>query len=259
MKGLFLQLPGEFSDASIQKLWRDRVINDGTVYCYDALDYFSYAKQAAPSAGVDVWKDLKEEAAGAAFTGTVGFDNGFTFTNGSGGGITLPAAGVFPADADGFCTAIWFVTPPPVTGLIKLFGANTAYTDANCQYAIVVPVGATGVYKAYFGGFAPSNSVFTDPEGGTLLQIGLAAKKKPNGKYNIMVFRNGAKVAQSESTFDSLPQPADVPKISGGTTHAADKVLRVWADDCSIHTADELIELDYAANHARLAVAVGGS
>ena len=80
---LITRIPGvTFTDNTLPKLYRDSIITPGTKWLYDAGDTYSFAKQATPTPGTDVWKSLTETPADAAFAGALAFANGgFNFTN----------------------------------------------------------------------------------------------------------------------------------------------------------------------------------
>lgn len=261
MSGLILRLPGLFTDKTIPKMYRDKVITAGTKFCFDARDVFSYVKQAAPIAGIDVWKNLLEGGLDATFTGSVGFDNGFKLVNGGGEYITLPTSGVVPENAEAVVVILWVKRgTPAATGGAAVINCGSAYTPAANQYAMTW---FNKELRFHVGGWqstalAPDTGSATDT-----YQFAMSMKKRPvDGKYDLAVYINGAPLRTNISSFTSVPQPAAgayaIPYFGNAPSYAAvgweGNVLRALYDDCSVKSAVDLVALDYAENRARMVV-----
>lgn len=262
MNGTFIKLNAEFSDLTIPKLYRDKVITEGTKYCFDSRDDYSYPKQGAPSAGLDTWVNLKDGGPAANFSGGIGFaGGGFTFVPGVADTINLPAAGVAPANADAFLTVLWIRvgTPLPVTTQ-GVFGASDNFADDKNQYsAHFFSNGGTAELKLYQG--SKSATALVSPAANRIVQLGWSAKKRASdGKYDLKFYLDGAVYSSQISAGTVLPVPAvnTVPRIGilngsvGGDWSGS--AYRVFFDDCSIKTAEALVALDYAENVGRITV-----
>lgn len=261
MSGLIFRLPGFFTDTTIPKLYRDKVITAGTKYCFDSKDTYSFEKQAAPAAGLDVWKNLLEGGDDATFAGPLGFEGGgFSFKVGATDIIKLPASGVAPANANAFVTAIWIKlgTPTPATSE-GIFGASDNFGDDKNQYsAHLFNNGGSVELKLYIG--AVSATVLVRPPADSIAQIGWSAlKREADGKYDLKFYLNGVVVGSGISAGTSLPVPVDNTNPRFGYLNRlvgvnwTGSAYRVFYDDCSVKTAESLIALDYADNHLRIA------
>lgn len=262
MNGTFIKLNAEFSDLTIPKLYRDKVITEGTKYCFDSRDDYSYPKQAAPSAGVDKWVNLKEGGPVANFTGGVGFAaGGFTFVPGVSDLINLPASGVAPANADAFLTVLWIKvgTPLPVSTQ-GIFGASDNFADDKNQYsAHFFSNGGVAELKLYQG--SKSATALVAPVANRVVQLGWSAKKRASdGKYDLKFYLDGVAYSSQISAGTVLPIPVvnASPRIGmlNGSVGAdwTGSAYRVFFDDCSVKSAESLVALDYAENVNRFTV-----
>lgn len=257
MNGTFIRLQGEFTDLTIPKLYRDKVITAGTKYCYDAKDPFSYLKQVAPAVGVDTWKNLLDDGPAATFSGALGFNEGFTVVGPLNDFITLPVSGVAAANADGFVAIIW-IKLGTSTGGAAVFAAASGYSPTNCQYTLTY---SGGELRSHIGGWQ-STVVPKDYDPNAIVQLAMSMKKRSSdGKYDLKAFKNGVLWSSNVSVFTEIPQPVGeaykAPTIGSGPAYAAinwqGTIYRTLFDDCSIKTAEELVALDYAENHRRIA------
>ena len=259
MSGLIFRLPGLFTDPTIPKLYRDKAITAGTKYCFDSKDTYSFLRQAAPVPGVDIWKNLLDGGPNASFSGTIGFDTGFKFFTTDGDYITLPVSGIVPVDADAMLAIIWVkLGTPAATGGAAVFNTGSGYSTANNQYAMTWQ---NRELRFHVGGW---QTVAVRPENvkeSDVYQFAMSMKKRPaDGKYDLTTYINGVARSTSISAFTSVPQPATPwlsPLIGSGPSYAAvgwdGAVYRTLYDDCSVKSAAELVALDYAENHLRIA------
>lgn len=257
MSGLIFRLPGLFTDLTIPKLYRDKVITAGTKYCYDAKDIYSFPKQAAPVPGVDVWKNLLDGGPSVNFTGALGFSGGFTIASAQNDIITMPATGIAAADADAFLAVIW-IKLGTSTGGSAVLVAGSGYSSNNCQYSLTY---ANSELRSIIGGWQATVAL-AGYNPNDIVQFAMSMKKRASdGKYDLKVFKNGVVLSTSISSFTAIPQPVGVPylapTIGSGPVYAAvgwaGTVYRTLFDDCSVKTAEELVALDYAENHLRIA------
>lgn len=259
MNGTFIRLQAEFTDTTIPKLYLDKVITAGTRYVYDSQDTFSYVKQAAPSPGVDVWKNLLETGANASFVGPVGFSKGFTIASAVTDYINLPAVGIATPSADGFVAIVWVkMGTTSDTGGSSVINAGSGYNNTTNQYAMTWN---NKELRFHVGGwqrtaFFAGSYLATD-----IHQFAMSMKKRASdGKYDLVTYVDGQVSGSTNiSAFTSIPQPAAGylnPQIGSGPSYAAvgwsGEVYRVAYDDCSVKSAAELVALDYAENRLRI-------
>ena len=259
---LITRIPGvTFSDASLSKLYRDPLITPGTKWLYDAGDLYSYAKQAAPTAGVDVWKSLTDTAADASIAGTIGYSNsGFNFsTTGPTDRINLPASGKAAANANGFLVILWlnWGTQTATTGSGLVAGCISS--NATKQWGFTVGFnGSNGSLLLSANGSSQAQSLGNQPAG-TNLQVAISMKKSVGGTFDYKLYKNGVSVYTASSSDTSILQPGQSNPIIGGAAGAdftngdwVGRIYRAFYDDLST-TADAatLVAADYAANNAR--------
>ena len=257
---LITKIPGViFTDTSLPKLYRDAVITAGTQFVFDADDTYSFAKQATPTPGVDVWVDLSPKNATAAFGSACPFDtDGFTTSTVTNvvTGIHLPASGKFGPTPAGFIFTYWFkylyantIFYPAFAGLSNntSLGTHQYSIDNGNNNGLIRLVVDSAIYQ-FIG--VP----------GTIYQLAVAAKKLGNGTYQLMTFKNGELVFNSSPGRTVLGQSTNManPVIgaSGGFGPAVNqKAYRCWYDDTST-LADQaaitaLVLKDYNANVGR--------
>lgn len=259
MSGLIFRLPGLFTDTTIPKLYRDKVITAGTKFCFDAKDTYSFPRQAAPVPGLDVWVNLVDGGPSGGFTGAIGFDGGFKLASSGGRRIVLPASGIAPANADGFVAIIW-VKLGTATGGSVVLNAGSDYNASGNQYAMTWSR-AGGDLRFHVGGWQLNAVLTANAKPEDVYQFAMSMKKRPSdGKYDLTAYINGVAKGKSISAYTSMPQPtASYPNpLIGAGPNLSDinwdgVVYRSVYDDCSVKSAAELVALDYAENHLRIA------
>lgn len=259
---LITRIPGvTFTDNTLPKLYRDSIITPGTKWLYDAGDTYSFAKQATPTPGTDVWKSLTETPADAAFAGALAFANGgFNFTNAGTDKITLPASTKVAANARGFLSVLWinWGAQVPISG----YGFIAGCLDDNStnQWSFSTQWNAdNGNLVALINGGQPNgnSSRIINIPAGTRIQIGVALVKQSNGLYDAFVFKDGAILTRQNNWAASIKQPAQANPLIGVSpaTFSPDwtgRVYRAFFDDLSTTTDPlTLVAADYAANAAR--------
>jgi len=258
MSGLIFRLPGFFTDPTIPKLYRDKVITAGTKFCFDAKDTYSFPRQAAPVPGLDVWKNLLDDGPSASFTGAIGFDGGFRLAATGARRITLPASGIAPASADAFVAIIWIKLGAP-TGGAAVISAGSSYGADGNQYGMTWS-GAGGDLRFHVGGWQAQAVTAADAKTDDVYQFAMSMKKRASdGKYDLVTYVNGVAKGSSVSAYTSIPQPNTsfpTPLIGSGPVFGAPNwdgvVYRSIYDDCSVKSAAELVALDYAENRQRI-------
>lgn len=257
MSGLIFRLPGLFTDINIPKLYRDKVITAGTKYCFDSKDTYSYVKQQAPAAGLDVWKNLLEGGPSANFSGVIGFDSGFSLFTTANDYITLPVSGIAPAKSDAFVAIIW-IKLGRTSGGAAVLAAASGYNPDNNQYSLTWN---SGELRTHIGGWQSTVVAKENVAPNDVYQFAMAMKKRAvDGKYDLKSFVNGKLLRSSVSVFTDIPQPVgaeyQAPTIGNGPAYASlnweGTVYRAIFDNCSVKTAEELVALDYAENAERM-------
>lgn len=258
MSGLIFRLPGFFTDPSIPKLFRDKVITAGTKFCYDSNDVYSYPKQLPPIAGVDVWRNLVESGPSATFAGSFGFGKGFQLAASGNRSIALPASGKPGATDAAMLVIIWIKLGDPGAGGSAVLNSGYDYGPGN-QYAMTWSAGSL---RYNLGGWQVTAVQAAAVVSTEIVQFAMSMKKRASdGKYDLVVYKNGVAQGTSISSFTAIPQPPAAPwlnpSIGSGPVYASTgwtgTVYRTMFDNCSVKSAAELVALDYAENHLRIA------
>ena len=258
---LITKIPGvTFTDTSLPKLYHDAVITTGTKYVFDAGDTYSFAKQATPTAGVDVWSDLTPNDSPAAFAGTVPFaSGGFSFDpTAFGNTITLPTSGKFAAGADGFLFTIWLKHLAAATAAYSgIAGLADSTTPGVNQFSIDSGPANSGQYRLCADGLI---SAYPTPAVNSINQFAISAKKNGGGTYDYFYYQNGVllstvtagRTALGQSTLMASPV---IGYVNGFSFGAHFRAFRAWQDDTSTLTNQAaitaLVLKDYNANVGR--------
>lgn len=248
-------IPGvTFTDSTLPKLYRDFAITPGTKFCFDALDTYSWAKQATPIiAGADSWKNLVDINTDVAqflnASGAIGFNGGFDFLNTTGfPNITFPITSK-PAAADSFLMIQW---------MKHVVGNAAAYTDISAigggspvvqAYALTAD-GPGAQMRCTINQAVRANYPLT---AGAVYQVALAAKKQISGTYNYYVYVNGALVQSVTSADTAIYQPSATTLVTSNSNASwKGKIFRTLYDNLST-TSDPatIVAADWAANNGR--------
>lgn len=259
MNGTFIRLQAEFTDTSIPKLYRDKLITAGTKYVFDSQDTYSYEKQATPTPGVDVWRNLLDSGANATFSGAVGFVKGFTLAAAVSDYINMPNSGIAAPTSDGFVSIIWFkLGTPSETGGSAVINAGSGYSATTNQYAMTW---SNKDLRFHVGGWQRTAFAAGTWQPNDIHQFAMSMKKRQSdGKYELVTYIDGqVSGSTSISPFTKIPQPDagyPVPQVGSGPSYQAvgwgGEVYRVAYDDTSVKSAAEIVALDYAENHVRI-------
>lgn len=243
---LIQRVPGVTFSNTLPKLYRDEVINAGTLQLYDALDTFSWASQAA---GPGTLNNLADVVDPASVSSTIAFDNGFRFVDtGSGADlITLPASAQPAADEPGFLFLLWLKRDTTQVNTLNAAVAGASTGNTNGYRITSASNGAIGL-----GFCAPEN--FYNTVADQVYQFGISAKRRvDNSGYDWAFWRDGVLLTSGFRAGDFVP--AGSPRIGalGGTyqTNWKGVVFRTIFDDLSVKTAQEIVELDYEKNSGR--------
>jgi len=257
---LITRIPGvTFTDATLPKLYRDATVTLGTRFLYDSLDTYSYAKQASPIAGVDVWTDLSPLAANASFSGGNVFGSGgFSFSPVGSQNIALPASGKSASNAAGFVFGLWIKylasSATAYSGIAGMCDNTSALTN---QWSIDNGNTSSGQIRLTILG--NTGGIFT-PAINSINQIVVACKKLVNGTYDFYYYRNGLLLSAGNvgNTSISPSIAAASPSIGtvGGFGAGANfRAFRAFQDDTSAlvdqAAITSLVLKDYNANVGR--------
>jgi len=240
---------GTCTDTSLPILYRDPAISVGSLFCYDALDTYSWPTQAAPGGAASL-VDLSPVAANASIAAVaLGWSNGFVFDSADADMITLPTSSKLASGVTSFGVSFWF-KPATIVGSGKdIFGIGDGGSFALVQYSLHRDLGA--VY-AYANGTQISSVPIV---AGTVVQIGITIELS-GGTYTRRIWKNGV---NTSTTTNAAPmvQPTMPAAVIGGLAgvHGANgddfTFYRCHADSLTTRTAAQFIAADYAAGVGR--------
>lgn len=242
---------GTCTDATLQKLYRDPAGSASTLFCYDALDPYSWPSQAAPSGAATLVDLLDINNASIAAT-ALGWANGFVFDGVDTDLITLPASSKLAADVSKFGIA-WWINPTTIAGTGKgISGIGSGSSFANCQYALY-RTNANLLFNAVGNNAVGGNIPIV---AGTPIHVGITLELS-GGSYSCKAWANGVQSSTTVVIAGPMPQPGIAAATIGALTNifntAGDdfKFYRCQADSLSSRTAAAFIAADYAAGVGR--------
>lgn len=242
---LIQRVPGVTFSNALPKLYRDQVINSGTLQLYDALDSFSWPSQAA---GPGTLNNLVDGGDPASVSSTVLFSGGFEFVDSVGTDlITLPASAQPAADEPGLLFLLWLKRDATQVNTLTAAVAGASTGNTNGYRITSASNGAIGL------GFCVPDT-FYNTVADQVYQFAISAKRRvDNSGYDYSYWRDGGLLLTSFRAGDFVP--AGTPRIGalGGTyqTNWKGVVFRTLFDDLSTKTAQEIVELDYETNVGR--------
>lgn len=253
------KIPGNVFSASLPKLYRDRAITAGCKFCFDAMDTYSWSKQAAPISS-DQMVNLMDGLAAATFGATVpGWTNGFTFAAGA-DTINLPTSGKLATNAAGFLFVCWIKHGTPAGAGVQGVAGIGNNTTTDHQYSVSYDIGTTGKLQLNGNGNWPAGGYAFTPTVGNIYQLAIAAKQRVDLTYDIYYYVNGVLVSSYHDTKTSITATACTQPTVGivGSAFSNSYVgtfYRAWLDDtsalASVADITALVLADYTANTGR--------
>lgn len=252
------RIPGaSFTLSGLPKLLPDPMAVAGTEAVYDALNAYSWPKQAAPAAG-DLWRNLVEGGPSAQVIVAPGWTPGagFLFGSPTTEEIRLPDIFKRPTNDPGF-TVIGWVKWAAQQGASTFRAIMGYHTQVSTEVQWGVWLQPSGLVVAVNG--TPVTIVAT-PVAGTVYQVGISYHPdQPSGSRHRR-FLNGLRFSLGGTAGSPLIQPstgspqANIGKASGLTADWDGVVSRLWLHNhnASGLTPDDLVAADYAANWVRL-------
>lgn len=242
---------GACTDTTLQKLYRDPAGSASTLFCYDALDRYSWPSQAAPS-GVSTLVDLLDVANATISATALGFSSGFVFDGVDADLITLPTSSKLAAGVSKFGIA-WWINPTTIVGSAKgISGIGSGSTFTNCQYALF-RTGSNLLFNAVGNNAVGGNLPIV---AGVPVHVGITLELS-GGSYSCKAWLNGNQNGTTAVIAGPMPEPGIAAATIGALTNifntAGDdfKFYRCQADSLASRTAAQFIAADYAAGLGR--------
>ena len=247
---LILKSDTAFTDVNIPILYRDMAISAGTLFCYDALDTFSWPSQAAPS-GAAALIDLAQIANASIDAAAMGWgaSGGFVFTSDDADKITLPVSSKLASNVASYGFTFWFKPTTVADGLAIIGGLGASLTDV--QYSFYRD-GSILVVHADNTNIGQQNGIVA----GQVYQVGITIELS-GSTYTRKIFINGAQITSNTSTapFATPSQAAFTfgAGLPGNFSQNGDAftLFRCHADALTSRTAAEFIAADYASGVGR--------
>lgn len=241
-----------FTDTTIAKLYRDSVVTDGTLLCYDFADDTSWVKQDNKVEG-DIVYDLTELGNdGVSLAIPQNFiSKGIEFDLSPNEGFQLPSVANLTSNTGGFLVVIWLTqgAQTQATG-----GAIAGYRNGTS--------GTWGIrwenptFRLLVNGQEVNKSLSNEVH-----QIGIAWVDVGGGVFEHRVYIDGvldSSVTATHNTMQTVVTPPTYPVLGedGGTgynNYWLGKVHRFFIEDLGVSSSDPLaiIEKDYLDNSTR--------
>ena len=253
---LIIKTSSAFTDTALPKLYRDSLINAGSLMLFVFANLFCFAKQATPIA-TDTFLNLVDGAPNASihYSNAMGFAGGGVFLPGYGGGDStyIDLGDNYDLAALGspdFLQIAWIKQNPASYDTVSnqgIWGRSNGISTANCQFMLEmnpplvgrVSNGTINVNLSAGGSFAP-------PVGVTQI-----AQAWVNGTLNL--YANGAFMA-SAALAGPLNNPAGArAKIGAIQNFFKGYVYRTYLENLTVSSKNPATQVlaDYNANVSR--------
>lgn len=240
---------GACTDNTLPILYRDPAASAGSLFCYDALDSFSWPSQVAPTPGASL-VDLLGIANATFGTPGITWNNGFVFDSADADVLTLPASSKQVAGVVGFAIAMW-IKWPTATAALRGVMDLTDGSAATSQYALYRDGTNSLILRGNGGASGPTPLVAA-----TVYQVAITTELAA-GNLTIRLWLNGVQKVVLTRAAPMLV-PAKAAMTIGGLSELGpngdDFVLyRVHADNLTTRSAAQFVSDDFAAGNGRFA------
>ncbi|MBO0951218.1 hypothetical protein [Fibrella forsythiae] len=253
--GLIVKLSGTtFTDPTLPKLYRDSILNAGSMLLFDFKTLATYAGGVAPAAGMLANGFAMNNLVDAAPAATV---NGATVAYNAAGAIEFNGSGnltfgdnynLASSNAD-FLNIMWIKMTAASAAYAQLFGRSTTTTAGNTQYRL--DMGADGLTpRGSAGGANNIGTVTIPPTSAQALNTVFQVAYSRVGTA-INAYWNGIKIRDYTAFNETgLANPATTPNMGGGVKGL---VYRAYMENLTVSGKNPLaqVQADYAANSAR--------
>lgn len=260
MSGLALKISGYTAPAELNlpKLYKDAVIDSGSVYAYDSSYDESWPSQDNSQVGSELI-NLVDGGSAAVFSKAQNFQagSGFQMTVNSGEFITLPSNAKLTDYNGCFAVGVWLKISAQTQVNTAVFGWYNRETPA--ANGIAVAAGGWGMRHAsgnshylICGDKTTSLSNPTD-----IRQVAIARVKDVSGNYFAAFYRNGVRIglqAMSATMVQPTTPPPDAVlgdvQSTGDGGYWAGYIGRAWftRKDFTVEEMDAKVLKDYNMN-----------
>lgn len=260
MSGLALKVSGYTAPAELNlpKLYKDAVIDTGSVFAYDSSMTESWASQSNASIGSELI-NLVDGGANAVFSKAQNFlaGSGFQFTVTTGEYIALPELAKLTDYNGCFAVGVWLKASAQTQVNTSVFGWYNRGTPAG--NGVASAEGGWGMRHASGGSHYLICGDKTVPllNSADIRQVAIARVKDASGNYFAAFYRNGVRLAL-QAMSATMVQPASPPSdaVLGdvqGTGDAAywlGYIGRSWftRKDFTVEEMDAKVLKDYNMN-----------
>ena len=260
MSGLALKISGYTAPAELKlpKLYKDAVIDTGSVYAYDCGMIESWPSQANAAIGSN-WLNLVEGGESAVFSRAQAFtsDSGFAMTVGIGEYISLPNLAKLTDYNGCFAVGVWLKINAQTQVNTSVFGWYNRGTPAG--NGIASAEGGWGMRHAAGGShYLICGDKTVSLTGNTdIRQVAIARVKDASGNYFAAFYRNGVRIGLQAMSATML-QPGTPPAnaVLGDVQGTGDygywlgSIKRSWftRKDFTVEEMDAKVLKDYNMN-----------
>lgn len=260
MSGLALKVQGYIAPAELNlpKLYKDAVIDTGSVFAYDSGMTESWESQANASQG-DLLKNLVDGGGSAVFSKSQNFvsGSGFQMTVATGEFIALPELAKLTGYNGCFAAGVWLKSSPQTQVNTAVFGWYNRGTPnaggiATAEGGWGMRHASSGSHYLICGDKTVALSSYAD-----IRQVVIARVKDEDGNYFAAFYRNGVRIGlQAMSATMVQPPTPPANAVLGDVQSAGDggywlgSIGRSWftRKDFTVEEMDEKVARDYKLN-----------
>lgn len=260
MSGLALKISGYTAPAELNlpKLYKDAVIDTGSVFAFDAGYDESWPSQANAQIGSELI-NLVESGTNGIFTANTNFlaGSGFQFTVTGGQRITLPAEAKLTGYDGCFAVGVWLKASAQTQVNTVVFGwynrgAPAGNGVASAEGGWGMRHASGGSHYLICGDKTVSLTGYAD-----IRQVAIARVKDASGNYFAAFYRNGVRVGLQAMTATMVqPSTPSADAALGDVASTGDAgtwigyIGRSWftRKDFTVEEMDAKVAKDYALN-----------
>ncbi|MEZ0485450.1 LamG-like jellyroll fold domain-containing protein [Fibrella aquatica] len=250
--GLVIKLTSTFTDTSLPKLYKDSVLNLGSLFLFDFKNPATYQGGALPAPGFLAngasLYNLVDAAPLATVNGTqIAYNSAGAIEFNSVGNVVLGDNYNLASSNPNFMISMWIKMTAASNSYAQLLGRSTTTTPNNTQWRI--DMGLDGLRPRGGAGGSVQATVAEIPNGslvaGTLYHIAFSRVGA-----SISTYLNGVQIRTATMPEATLANPAVIPNMGGGCKAL---VYRAYMENLTVSGKNPLaqVQADYNANLGR--------
>lgn len=237
-----------FQAGSLGKLYRDPVLNEGTILAFDLLNPYSFPRQGNPIPG-DIVKNLMPNAPQGTFVSAGSYSNGGVYLDSdTGDSLEFDDSSLNLSSGPNFVFITWLSLPAiPKSGGTFAFGKGFGGGTGSNQYMIAL-LGANGdQVSGFVNGYIGNNITPPVIAKETPIQIAISYEDLSTSSRK-RLYVNGSEVGNYLSTI-GIPSTSDKLEYgdSSYTSGVTAKIYRSILENLSVsgRTVAEAVQQDW--------------